>query len=202
MSSPTDRNSMGSSSKYDGKSPPLYHSTERFNPLGYSTPQQQQRGHASQQRNYYSAQPKYMLPRTRGFHNRSRSGQNDYHNRSHGATQEIEENDNDMQGNSPTDAGRQNYNRNWRGHQNRNFGGQRYGGQRHQHNFRQKHQARGTSCNIADYFHPSMLEDPWEFFMRKTEREPSDRTEHSIVRDSIPDANAGPEESSNSADEG
>uniref|UniRef100_A0AAG5D4V6 Uncharacterized protein n=1 Tax=Anopheles atroparvus TaxID=41427 RepID=A0AAG5D4V6_ANOAO len=196
MSSPAERSTMSSSSKYDDKSPPLYPSTDRFNPLGFSTPQQEQRGYSSQQRNYYSAQPKYMLPRSRGFHNHPRAGQNEYHDRTPVAQ---EPDDTDPVRNSNADAGRSNYNRNWRGNQNRN---QRFGGQRHQHNFRQKYQGRDACYNIEDYFHPSMLEDPWDFLLRRTALPNNEQAERSMTQERMREANAAAGDSCNSAEEG
>ncbi|XP_053663926.1 uncharacterized protein LOC128713088 [Anopheles marshallii] len=161
MSSPTDHNpEQQNYSCYNDKSPPLYPSTDRFNPLGFSTPQQ--RGNSSSQaRNYYSVQPKHMLPRAKGSDGRYRHRQDNtqYHDRSSHFS-EDHSHDGAVQGNANFSSGKRlGFGHSWRGHQNRN---QRFGGHRPQHNYRQKHQAKPESCNIADYFHPSMLEDPWK----------------------------------------
>uniref|UniRef100_A0A182WCQ6 Uncharacterized protein n=1 Tax=Anopheles minimus TaxID=112268 RepID=A0A182WCQ6_9DIPT len=164
MSSPSDHNQGPPSfSRYNDTSPPLYPSTDRFNPLGFSTPQQ--RGNFSaQSRNYYSVQPKHMLPRAKDSDGRYRHRQDNNQDRSSYFSPD-QAHDNTDQGNGSFNSGRRHgFGHSWRGHQNRN---QRYGGHRPQHNYRQKHQNKPESHNIGDYFHPSMLEDPWEYLQRK-----------------------------------
>uniref|UniRef100_A0A182RKM2 M-phase-specific PLK1-interacting protein n=1 Tax=Anopheles funestus TaxID=62324 RepID=A0A182RKM2_ANOFN len=166
MSSPSDQNpAQPNFTCYNDKSPPLYPSTDRFNPLGFSTPQQ--RGNfTTQARNYYSVQPKHMLPRAKGSDGRYRHRQDNNQNqdRSSHFSQGQSHNSTD-QGNGNFHSGKRlGFGHNWRGHHNRN---QRFGGHtRPQHNYRQKHQIP-EAYNIGDYFHPSMLEDPWEYLQRK-----------------------------------
>ncbi|XP_065093828.1 sex-determining region Y protein-like [Ochlerotatus camptorhynchus] len=174
-SSPGDRRyAFDSPENNDGA--PLYQSSDNFLPLGFSTPQHRNSGPSSQNRNYYSAQPKYMLPRQRGgFHNRNR---NQYHQ------QHQQQQDNSGGGNSPAAdceerpaERRKFHNRDWTG-QNYN---QRHHNRPH-HN--QQHQRRNRfgfghsqnkntsgNYNINDYFHPSMLEDPWLQLVQQNERE-------------------------------
>uniref|UniRef100_A0A182LYH2 Uncharacterized protein n=1 Tax=Anopheles culicifacies TaxID=139723 RepID=A0A182LYH2_9DIPT len=164
MSSPSDHNQGPPNfACYNDKSPPLYPSTDRFHPLGFSTPQQ--RGNFSAQgRNYYSVQPKHMLPRAKGSDGRYRHRQDNHQDRSSHFSHDTAR-DNTEQGNAGFNSGKRlGFGHSWRGHQNRN---QRYGGHRPQHNYRQKHQGKPESYNIGDYFHPSMLEDPWEYLQRK-----------------------------------
>uniref|UniRef100_A0A182NNG5 Uncharacterized protein n=1 Tax=Anopheles dirus TaxID=7168 RepID=A0A182NNG5_9DIPT len=163
MSLPPDHKPVSNSHCYNDKSPPLYPSTDRFHPLGFSTPQQHGSS-AAQTRNYYSVQPKHMLPRSRGFNGRYRYGQNDSQDQERGTRFPPQSyDDNGRQANTSNDFGNQKgFNRNWRGYHNRN---QRHGGQRPQNNYRHK-QNNSDSYNIADYFHPSMLEDPWEYWQR------------------------------------
>ncbi|XP_052897637.1 DNA-directed RNA polymerase II subunit RPB1 [Anopheles moucheti] len=170
MSSPSDHNpEQRNNTCYNDKSPPLYPSTDRFNPLGFSTPQQ--RGNfSSQARNYYSVQPKHMLPRAKGSDGRYRHRQQNtqYQDRSSHFSQDHSH-DGAEQGNADFSSGKRlGVGHSWRGYQNKN---QRFGGYRSQHNYRQKHQVRAKpeSCNIADYFHPSMLEDPWKCFGQNDE---------------------------------
>ncbi|XP_053676563.1 uncharacterized protein LOC128726762 [Anopheles nili] len=159
MASPTDNNSNSSSTCYNNNSPPLYPSTDRFHPLGYSTPQQ--RGNSSvQSRNYYSVQPKHMLPRARRLHKHNRSG-TDF-SFDHNRLQFDQESYDGKQQNMEQD--RRQYERNWRGNHTR-F--QRFGGNSQQYHSRQRHQPRNGAYNISDYFHPSMLEDPWQFWQRQ-----------------------------------
>ncbi|XP_050072634.1 uncharacterized protein LOC126560720 [Anopheles maculipalpis] len=165
MSSPTDHKPGTNYTCYNDQSPPLYPSTDRFNPLGFSTPQQ--RGNFSHQaRNYYSAQPKHMLLRAKGNDGRYRHRPDNtpYQERSGHFSQDLT--NKTEQGNASFNSGKRlGFGHNWRGHNNRN---QRYGGNRPQHNHRQRHQMNSESYNIGDYFHPSMLEDPWEYLQRKS----------------------------------
>uniref|UniRef100_A0A182PNY1 Uncharacterized protein n=1 Tax=Anopheles epiroticus TaxID=199890 RepID=A0A182PNY1_9DIPT len=166
MSSPSDHRSASNFTCYDDKSPPLYPSTDRFHPLGYSTPQHRG-GNSSQAqaRNYYSVQPKHMLPRTKGSDGRYRHGQDNSQSQDRSRYSAPDHCDNNDQRNGSFGSGKRlGFGHNWRGHHNRN---QRFGGHRSQHNYRQKHQAKSDSYNIKDYYHPSMLEDPWDFLQRK-----------------------------------
>uniref|UniRef100_A0A182SP35 Uncharacterized protein n=1 Tax=Anopheles maculatus TaxID=74869 RepID=A0A182SP35_9DIPT len=164
MSSPSDHKPATNNTFYNDQSPPLYPSTERFNPLGFSTPQQ--RGNfSSQARNFYSAQPKHMLPRAKGSDGRYRHRPDNTSHQDRSSHFSQNRTDNTEQGNGSYNSGKRfGFSHNWRGHHNRN---QRFGGNRPQHNYRQKHQTSNESHNIGDYFHPSMLEDPWEFLLRK-----------------------------------
>ncbi|XP_035912474.1 uncharacterized protein LOC118512322 [Anopheles stephensi] len=184
MSSPSDHKPATADRCYNDKSPPLYPSTHRFQPLGFSTPQQ--RGDFSfQARNCYSAQPKHLLPRAKGSDGRYRHRPDDtpYQDRSNHFSQDRT--GNAEQRNANFNSGKRlGFGHSWRGHNNRN---QRFGGHRPQHNHRQR-QTSNESYNIGDYFHPSMLEDPWEFWLRKDnpaidhspKQESSDRAEEEV----------------------
>ncbi|XP_050092461.1 putative uncharacterized protein DDB_G0288537 [Anopheles aquasalis] len=168
MSSPADNGSC-----HGNDNPPLYHSTERMMPLGFSTPQQNR----SETRNYYSAQPKHMLPRSRGggYQNRNRFGQTQQHSNQDRSSFSPMDNAGEQQ------AG-QNYGRNWRGqHQNRH---QNYSGQRRHQNHHQHHQ-KTTIYRIEDYLHPSMLEDPWEYLSRKGHKNDKDTAEADPTLDGL-----------------
>ncbi|XP_062715387.1 protein kinase 4 [Aedes albopictus] len=162
---------------------PLYPSTDSgFLPLGFSTPQQQRNsGPSSHQRNYYSAQPKYMLPRQRGFHNRNRNPQQQQ--------QEHQQQQQHQGGNegSPADSEERpqerrqfHHNRDWKGQQNfqSRSNNNRFQQQQQQHHQRRNRFGLGHNqgkdndgkYNINDYFHPSMLEDPWQQLVQQNER--------------------------------
>ncbi|XP_058067414.1 uncharacterized protein LOC131216842 [Anopheles bellator] len=145
---------------------PLYPSTDRFMPLGFSTPQHQG-GTSTETRNYYSVQPKHMLPRSRVIHKSNRYGQNRHqtHDRSGFSSHESNHHDEGGNGALNSETDRANYSRNWKSHQGRNQG---YGGQqRHRQNNHHRHGKPGP-YKKEDYFHPSMLEDPWEYLLRQT----------------------------------
>ncbi|XP_040151637.1 uncharacterized protein LOC120893682 [Anopheles arabiensis] len=166
MSSPSEDKIASHKTCYDDKSPPLYPSTDRFHPLGYSTPQQQGRNSSAHARNYYSAQPKHMLPRTKGSDGRYRHGQDNVQNQDRSRYSGPDRCDNAEQRDTNFGSGKRlGFGHNWRGHNNRN---QRYGGNRSQHNYRQNHHAKSESYSIREYYHPSMLENPWEFLLRKS----------------------------------
>ncbi|XP_062561146.1 GATA zinc finger domain-containing protein 14 [Armigeres subalbatus] len=152
----------------DGK--PLYPNTDSFLPLGFSTPQQHRNsGPSSHSRNYYSAQPKYMLPRQRGFHNKNRNAHYQQQSNKSGSPADNEE---------PPPTERRNFHnrRDWQG---RNFNQRSHNNQRYHHqNPRNNRFGFGHNqgkdnngkYNINDYFHPSMLEDPWFQLEQQKER--------------------------------
>uniref|UniRef100_A0A2M4C1H9 Uncharacterized protein n=1 Tax=Anopheles marajoara TaxID=58244 RepID=A0A2M4C1H9_9DIPT len=167
MSSPADHGSC-----HANDNPPLYHSTERMMPLGFSTPQQNR----TESRNYYSVQPKHMLPRSRGggYQNRNRFGQAQQQNQGRASFPPMD--------NAGDQQPRQNYGRNWRGqHQNRH---QNYSGQRRHQNHHPHHQ-KTTIYRVEDYFHPSMLEDPWEYLSRKGHNNDKDTAEADSTIDGL-----------------
>uniref|UniRef100_A0A2M3ZJL3 Uncharacterized protein n=1 Tax=Anopheles braziliensis TaxID=58242 RepID=A0A2M3ZJL3_9DIPT len=163
---------MSSPADHANDNPPLYHSTERMMPLGFSTPQQNR----TEPRNYYSVQPKHMLPRSRGgeYQNRNRFGQMQQQNQDRSSFSPMN--------NAGDQQPRQNYGRNWRGqHQNRH---QNYSGQR-RHQNRDQHHQKSTIYRIEDYFHPSMLEDPWEYLSRKGHKNDRDTAEADSTLDGL-----------------
>uniref|UniRef100_C6ZQP7 Uncharacterized protein n=1 Tax=Ochlerotatus triseriatus TaxID=7162 RepID=C6ZQP7_OCHTR len=172
-SSPGDRRyAIDSPENKDGAQ--LYQGNDNFLPLDFSTPQHRNSGPGSNNRNYYSAQPKYMLPRQRGFQNRNR---NQY--------QQHQDNRGDGGGNSPA-ADDEERPAERRKFQNRDRRGQNFHQRHHNrphHN--EQYQQRGNrfgfghslnkksseDYNINDYFHPSMLEDPWLQLVQQSERD-------------------------------
>ncbi|XP_053688705.1 M-phase-specific PLK1-interacting protein-like [Sabethes cyaneus] len=154
---------------------PLYHSTDGFIPLGFSTPQHRsstQKDHSN--RKYYSAQPKYMLPREKGHRNRGRFQQH-----SQGGTGPLEKSspgseDSRSFGSHQEQHHRHANNRNWKQH------GYQQRHRQHQHQQKRNrfgfgHQGNDNSNDdVRDYFHPSMLEDPWAHLEQKSQHEPAD----------------------------
>ncbi|EAT34806.1 AAEL012993-PA [Aedes aegypti] len=183
-SSPGDgRYAFNSPENKDAK--PLYNSTDNFLPLGFSTPQHRNSGlHSSHNRNYYSAQPKYMLPRQRGFHNRNRNPQ-------HPQQQQQQQ-----QGNSGSPANdEERPPQQWRNFHNRDWKGQNFQQRSHKNRFQQQNFQRnnrsgmgnnqsttdnhGGKYDVNDYVHPSMLEDPWRQLVQQNERNKSQEADSS-----------------------
>ncbi|XP_055531046.1 M-phase-specific PLK1-interacting protein [Wyeomyia smithii] len=146
-------------------SAPLYHSTDGFIPLGFSTPQHRNTAQNDNLgRNYYSTQPKYMLPRQRGPRNRG-----NFQQQPPGGAGPPEKS-------SPGGEDGCSFAHHPEQHRNfkqRNWKGQDYQRNRHPQQQRRNrsgfgHQARDNYRNdIKDYFHPSMLEDPWAHLEQK-----------------------------------
>ncbi|KAL1398504.1 hypothetical protein pipiens_008906 [Culex pipiens pipiens] len=157
MSSPGERNRNPFESPENKDGPPLYNSTDNFLPLGFSTPQHRNQNSQMYSRNYYSAQPKHMLPRQRGFQNRNRGQQQQQYG-----------------GGSPSSPGggfRHN-NQQQNQHQHGQFQRRNRFGMGHQQN-------KGSGgYNINDYFHPSMLEDPWMQLVQSSEQAKGDSSDN------------------------
>lgn len=176
MSTPPGSNQRLFESPENKDSAPLYHSTDGFIPLGFSTPQHRnsaQNDNAS--RNYYSAQPKYMLPKLRGYRNQGRFQQQQQHRGGTGPPEKSSPGREDARGYGSQDHRRNANNRNWKGqdyqrvkqrlHQKHNRFGFGFG----------HHQGKDNSKNdISDYFHPSMLEDPWAHLEQKHQHDKAD----------------------------
>uniref|UniRef100_A0A1Q3F7Q3 Uncharacterized protein n=1 Tax=Culex tarsalis TaxID=7177 RepID=A0A1Q3F7Q3_CULTA len=183
MSSPGERrNPFESPENKDG--PPLYNSTENFLPLGFSTPQHRNSNSAGSQmysRTFYSTQPKYMLPRQRGFQNRNRGHQQQQQQQNYGGSPSSPGGDDGQGGSGPPERRNWNQNRNWKGGFRHNNQQQNQHGQFQRRNrFGLGHQqSKGNeSYNIADYFHPSMLEDPWMQLVQNSEQAKGDSSDN------------------------
>ncbi|XP_058460999.1 uncharacterized protein LOC131436347 [Malaya genurostris] len=161
MSSPADRRyPFDSPENKDGA--PLYNSTDGFLPLGFSTPQHRSIvQNNTYSRNYYSAQPKYMLPRPRGHQNRGR-----HHKQSGGDAPPGNSSPGSEEGPS---IGPQERKHHWQG----NFSNynKQYNQRRPRFGFGHHHQSKENRYDIKDYFHPSMLENPWEHLENKNQQD-------------------------------
>ncbi|XP_039452331.1 uncharacterized protein LOC120431263 isoform X1 [Culex pipiens pallens] len=178
MSSPGERNRNPFESPENKDGPPLYNSTDNFLPLGFSTPQHRNQNAQMYSRNYYSAQPKHMLPRQRGFQNRNRGQQ-----QQHGGGSPSSPGGDDG-GSGVPERRNWNQNRNWKGgfrHNNQQQQNQHQHGQFQRRNrFGMGHQQNKGSggYNINDYFHPSMLEDPWMQLVQSSEQAKGDSSDN------------------------
>ncbi|XP_058831643.1 uncharacterized protein LOC131690120 [Topomyia yanbarensis] len=165
MSSPADRHyPFDSPENKDGA--PLYNSTDGFLPLGFSTPQHRSTTqNSAHSRNYYTAQPKYMLPRPRGYQHR---GRNPQQNSAAAPPENSSPGNEDGPSIGPQERKNFETKRHWKG--NFNNYNQQHNRQRQRFGF--GHQSKGNSrYNIKDYFHPSMLENPWEHLERKSQQD-------------------------------